>query len=161
MTLADSRQHRQSQIALGVIQLGRSYRRMVDRRLAEHHISDARALPVLHIARAGDGMRQRELAEIIGIEGPSLVRLLDQLCAAGLVERHPDPADGRAKTLHITQAGRQLAAVVEGVLQRLRDEVFAGVSDEDIVATLRTMSAMGGALRDLTLKAAADKGAGK
>ena len=157
MTLSDSRQHRQSRIALGVIQLGRGYRRMVDHRLAEHHISDARALPVLHIARAGDGMRQRELAEIIGIEGPSLVRLLDQLCAAGLVERRPDPADGRAKTLHITPAGRQLAVVVEDVLQALRDQVFAGVSDGDIEATLRTMSAMDGALRHLPLVDDADK----
>ena len=157
MALVDSRQHRQSQIALGVIQLGRSYRRMVDRCLAEHHISDARALPVLHIARAGDGMRQRELAEIIGIEGPTLVRLLDQLCAAGLVERRPDPADGRAKALHITQAGRQVATVVEGVLQHLRDKVFAEVSDEDIDATLRTMTAMDSALRQLTRAAVADK----
>jgi MarR family transcriptional regulator for hemolysin len=160
MTFSDSRHHRQSQIALGVIQLGRSYRRMVDRRLAEHQISDARALPVLHIARAGDGMRQRELADIMGIEGPSLVRLLDQLCAAGLVERHPDPADGRAKNLHITPQGRQLASVVEIVLHQLRDEVFAGVSDDDIDATLRTMAALDGALRRLTPVAAADKGAG-
>ena len=137
MPFSDSRQHRQSQITLSMIQLARSYRRMVDRRLTEHQISDARALPVLHIARAGDGMRQRALAEIMGIEGPSLVRLLDQLCAAGLVERRPDPADGRAKTLHITAEGRQMATVIAAVLDQLRDQVFAGVSDADLDATLR------------------------
>ena len=146
MAVADSRQLCQSQVTLGMLQLARNYRRMVDRRLAEHQISDARAVPVLHIARAGDGMRQRDLADIMGIEGPSLVRLLDQLCAAGLVERRPDPADGRAKTLHITQEGRRLAAVVEEVLHALRDQLFATVSDEDIAATLRTMAALDSAV---------------
>ena len=149
MATAESRQHCQSLVTLGMLQLARSYRRMVDRRLAEHQISDARAVPVLHIARAGDGMRQRELADIMGIEGPSLVRLLDQLCAGGLVERHPDPADGRAKTLHITPEGQRLAAVVEEVLHALRDQLFATVSDDDIAATLRTMAAL-----DLALHAA-------
>ncbi|MBU6268984.1 MAG: winged helix DNA-binding protein, partial [Sphingomonadales bacterium] len=121
-----------------------------DRRLAEHRISDARAVPVLHIARAGDAMRQRELADLMGIEGPSLVRLLDQLCAAGLVERRPDRADGRAKTLHITASGGELAGVVETVLHGLRDQLFVDVSDDDIDATLRTMAALDRALRTAT-----------
>jgi MarR family transcriptional regulator for hemolysin len=55
------------------------------------------ALPVLHIARSGGGMRQGHLAEELGVEGPSLVRILDQLCAAGLVERRDDPKDGRPR----------------------------------------------------------------
>ena len=99
--------------AQGLLRLARIYRREVNRALAAHGISDAKAMPVLHIARAGGGMRQGMLAEEIGVEGPSLVRILDQLSQAGLVERRDDPSDKRAKTLHLTSEGQALAAVVE------------------------------------------------
>lgn len=129
-----------------VLRLARIYRREVNRALAEHGLSDARALPVLHIARAGGGMRQGVLAEELGVEGPSLVRVLDQLCAAGLVERRDDPADGRAKTLHLTSDGAALAVIAEDTVQSVRSRLLVGVSDEDLAATLRTFAAFEAAL---------------
>ena len=124
----------------GILRLARIYRREVDKALAEHGLSEARALPVLHIARLGEGMRQGVLAEELGVEGPSLVRILDQLCAAGLVERRSDPADRRARTLHLTDEGRALAAVVETALDGFRANFLAGVSDADLSATLRVLA---------------------
>jgi MarR family transcriptional regulator for hemolysin len=129
-----------------LLRLARVYRRAVDRNLGEHGISDARALPVLQIARSGGGMRQGMLAEELGIEGPSLVRLLDQICAAGLVERRDDPKDRRAKTLHVTEGGRALAGVLEALLSEFRNQLMAEVSDEDLAATLRTFAAFEAAL---------------
>jgi MarR family transcriptional regulator, transcriptional regulator for hemolysin len=136
-----------------LLRLARIYRREVNRAVVEHGVSDARAVPVLHIARAGGGMRQGVLAEELGIEGPSLVRLLDQICAAGLVERRDDPTDRRAKTLHVTQAGRELAAVLEDLLRGLRERLMAEVSDEDLAATLRTFAAFEAALEAAEAKA--------
>jgi MarR family transcriptional regulator for hemolysin len=129
-----------------LLRLARIYRREVNRALAEHGLSDARALPVLHIARSGGGMRQGHLAEELGVEGPSLVRILDQLCAAGLVQRRDDPKDGRAKTLHLTPEGDALAVVVEDAIQELRIRFLAKVSDEDLAATVRTFAAFEAAL---------------
>lgn len=124
-----------------LLRLARIYRREVNRGLAAHGLSDARALPVLHIARAGGGLRQGALAEELGVEGPSLVRILDQLCAAGLVERRDDPTDGRAKTLHLTPEGTALSVVVEDAVQELRSRLLAVVGDEDLAITLRTLAA--------------------
>jgi MarR family transcriptional regulator for hemolysin len=129
-----------------LIRLARVYRREVDRSAREHGLSDARAMPVLQIARAGGGMRQGVLAEELGMEGPSLVRLLDQICAAGLVERRDDPSDRRAKTLHVTPAGLDLAAVIEALLKDLRDQLMVQVSDEDLAASLRVFAALDAAL---------------
>lgn len=123
-----------------LLRLARIYRREVNRALAEHGLSDARAMPVLHIARAGGGMRQGVLAEELGVEGPSLVRILDQLCAAGLVERRDDPKDGRAKTLHLTPGGQALAAVAEDAVQEVRTRLLAGIGDADLKATVRTFA---------------------
>jgi len=130
----------------GLLRLTRIYRREIDRALAAHGLSDARALPVLHIARLGDGVRQGVLAEELGVEGPSLVRILDQLCAAGLVERRDDLNDRRAKTLHLSEEGRALAAVVEQGVDAVRSGLMEAVSDEDLSATLRTLARFDAAL---------------
>jgi MarR family transcriptional regulator for hemolysin len=129
-----------------LLRLTRIYRREVDRTLARHGLSEARALAVLQIARLGEGLRQGALAEELGIEGPSLVRLLDQLCAVGLVERRDDTSDRRAKTLHLTDAGRTLAAVIERTLDGLRTELLAKISHEDLAAALRLFGAFESAL---------------
>jgi MarR family transcriptional regulator for hemolysin len=139
--MADPRDQLQHRITSELLGVARLYRREVDRRLVDHGLTDARAVPILHIARNGDGMRQGALADELGLEGPSLVRLLDQLCAAGLVERHDDPADKRAKTLHITAQGRAMAAVAETALQKVRGEMLADVSFADLAATARTLAA--------------------
>lgn len=129
-----------------LLRLARIYRRETDKALAAHGISDARALPVLHIARLGEGVRQGVLAEELGIEGPSLVRILDQLCAAGLVERRDDPNDRRAKTLHLSDEGRAMAALVEVRLDALRSSLLAEVPDADLTATLRVLARFEAAL---------------
>lgn len=127
-------------LTAGLLRLARVYRREVNRALAAHGLSDARALPVLHIARLGEGVRQGVLAEDLGIEGPSLVRLLDQLSAAGLVERRDDPRDGRAKTLHLTAEGRALAKVIEAAVDRVRAELLSGIDDRDLATTVRVLA---------------------
>ena len=129
-----------------LLRLARIYRREVNRALAEHGLSDAKALPVLHIARSGGGMRQGHLAEELGVEGPSLVRILDQLCAANLVERRDDPNDRRAKTLYLTAEGQALSVVVEDAVQVVRTRVLAGVSDVNLATTLRAFTAFEAAL---------------
>ncbi len=144
--MADPRDQLQQRITSEILGVARLYRREVDRRLRGQDLTDARAVPILHIARSGDGMRQGVLAEELGLEGPSLVRLLDQLCAAGLVQRRDDPADKRAKTLHITDQGRAMARVAEDALQKVRGEMLADVSFADLAATVRTLSAFKQAL---------------
>lgn len=131
---------------VGLLRLARTYRREIDKALAGHGLSEARALPVLHIARLGDGVRQGVLAEELGIEGPSLVRILDQLCAAGLVERRDDPTDRRAKTLHLTPEGRSQAAGVEATLDAVRARYLSQISDAELSATLRVLARFEAAL---------------
>ena len=89
--------------------LSRAYRGAADKALADYGLSQATAWPVILAGRLGDGVRQGALAEALGVEGPSLVRVLDQLVAAGLMERREDPHDRRAKTLHLTEAGWRCA----------------------------------------------------
>lgn len=114
-------------------------RRVYDQELTAFGLSRSLATPLLHIWKT-DGIRQRELAERLDIEGPSLVRLLDQLSTAGLVVRRADPDDQRAKTLHLTPAGTALALRMVPVVQSLRGQLLAGVSDADLAVCLRAFA---------------------
>ncbi|MCF1481269.1 MULTISPECIES: MarR family winged helix-turn-helix transcriptional regulator [Rhizobium/Agrobacterium group] len=117
----------------------RLWRRTIDVILAEHGISEACASPLVWIGRLGGGIRQITLAEHVGIEGPSLVRLLDQLESSGMVMRKDDPTDRRAKGLWLTPEGTRMAARIEAVLDEERAGAFEGVSQADLETTLRVL----------------------
>jgi MarR family transcriptional regulator for hemolysin len=119
----------------------RKWRRVSDGVLAAYNVSEACAVPLIVAGRLGAAVRQVELAEQVGIEGPSLVRLLDQLCAAGLMRREADPDDRRAKIVALTDAGRALTERMEEDLRMLRARVLKGVSRADLEATLRVLNA--------------------
>jgi MarR family transcriptional regulator, transcriptional regulator for hemolysin len=125
-----------------LLQAGRQWRRLAEQAFAEHDISEARGAVLIWASRLGGGVRQNVLAGAIGIEGPSLVRLLDQLAASGHLERRDDPVDRRAKTIWLTDEGERLAEELEAELQQLRDHVLVGVGEDDILATLRVFRAI-------------------
>jgi len=137
--------HREASLmAVGsaLARLQRGYRAAADKAVAHVGLSQAMAWPLVIIGREGDGVRQGVLAEVLGMEGPSLVRPLDQLMEAGFVERREDPVDRRAKTLHLTPAGTEARAKIEAALHALRAELFEGVADEDVAACLRVFAVL-------------------
>lgn len=125
--------------------VGRDWRKLVRDAIVEHGISQACAQPLAAIARLGGGVRQGQIAEDVGIEGPSLVRLIDQLCGSGLVERRDDPADRRAKTLWLTEKGRVATRSIEADLIELRAQILRELPAADIEATLRVFAAISAA----------------
>lgn len=119
--------------------LARSWRRHLDARLAPRGISYARWVTLIYLQRGGEGMQQRELADYMGIEGPTLVRTLDQLEKLALIERRRHPQDRRANSVHLTAAGcRDLASFSDAVAS-VRGQLLEGVSDQDIDACIRVI----------------------
>ena len=120
----------------------RLWRRMTREVTAQYGIAEAGAAPLLWIGRMGEGVRQTQLADRIGIEGASLVRVIDELVAAGLVRRQPDPSDRRANGLYLTDEGRNIVVRVEEELQALRERVLGDVDAADIAAAERIIAAI-------------------
>ena len=119
----------------------RHWRKICQSTLVSYGISEACAVPLLMIGRLGDGVHQVKVAHASGMESPSLVRLLDQLCSGGYVCRTEDVHDRRAKALSLTAQGRALAESIEGELVRLRREILQGIAPADLEATLRVIRA--------------------
>ncbi|MEG1040982.1 MAG: MarR family transcriptional regulator [Pseudomonas sp.] len=131
----------QQNISSGMVVASRHWRRMCQTTLADYGISEACAMPLLMIMRLGDGVHQVAVARAAGLESPSLVRLLDQLCKAGFVCRSEDPVDRRAKALSLTSKGRVVAEAIETELTRLRREVLKDIDEADLLAAQRVLRA--------------------
>lgn len=121
---------------------GRLWRKMAREVAAKHGVSEAASAPLIWIDRLGENVRQNTLADAIGIEGASLVRLIDELETSGLVTRQPDPTDRRANSVSLTPRGREVVAEVNEDVQALRRQVFANIPMTDVEATMRVLAAI-------------------
>jgi MarR family transcriptional regulator for hemolysin len=122
----------QHRFAMQVAQLSRAWRAELDRRLVGLGLSQARWLVLLHLARFAELPTQRELAQSVGVEGPTLARLLDSLEAQGLVSRQAVPEDRRAKKIALSPVARPLIEKIEAISSQLREEAFAGIDEEEL-----------------------------
>lgn len=121
------------QVGLRLAESARRWRQLLDERLRDSGLSQARWLALLHLRRMGDGIAQIALAQSIGIEGASLVRILDDLESRRLVERRTDPQDRRAKQLSLTAEGLLALNEVDAIARALRQEMLAGLDQQQII----------------------------
>ena len=99
-------------------------------REAELGLTRAQWSVLAHLSR-NEGINQAALAQILEIEPITLVRLLDRLQAAGLVERRPDSSDRRARVLYLTPAARPLLERIWTLAAVVREEAMAGLAEEE------------------------------
>jgi len=111
--------------------INRQWRRVIDRRLQPLGLTQATWLPLLHLARAAQAMRQKDLAASLALDSSSVVRLLDGLESAGMVERC-EGTDRRAKTIHLTALGLSTIKRVEELVGESREDILAGVPAHDL-----------------------------
>lgn len=112
--------------------MSRGWRAELDRRLAGLGLSQARWLVLLHLARFETPPTQRELAQSVGVEGPTLARLLDSLETQGLVKRQAVLEDRRAKKIALCPPATPLIEQIEAIANALRAELFHGVDENDL-----------------------------
>src|SRR6478736_2162723 len=96
----------------------------LDRRLSQHGSSLWNWVLLKEAAHA-QGASQRELAQHMGIEPPTLVHHLDKLAQDGLVERRPDPDDRRVVRVVVTPAGLERLQELHGILTKRDVEVLS------------------------------------
>lgn len=117
--------------------LARLWRTELDNRLRPLGLSQARWILLVHLSEAKAGISQLHLADRAGVTGATLVRQIDQLELAGLVERREDPEDRRVKRVLLTDAGRRKFHQVDAVAGALRREVLEDAEPDDVDALLR------------------------
>jgi DNA-binding MarR family transcriptional regulator len=98
-----------------------------------------RGYQVLAAASRGEPGSQLELAHHLGVDRTVMTYLLDDLEGAGLIERHPDPADRRARRILVTAPGRDRLADLDRRLRAAEQQVLAGLGTDGDRRAFRTL----------------------
>ena len=117
--------------------LGRKWRAKVDERLKPTGMTLARFTVLYWVNEAPEGASQRELADVVGIEGPTLVRLLHALEAQGLIERVASNSDRRAKGIRLTAAARPLLDELNRVTAEVSHEYLRKLERRRLPSAIR------------------------
>lgn len=88
-------------------------------------------LGVLMVLRHLGPQVQAHLSAPLQVDKPTMVRLVNELEATGLAERHPHPNDRRAVLVHLTDAGTAMLDHAITVGERVTAELFSVLSTEE------------------------------
>lgn len=103
------------------------WRQIMDNELAHHGLSQAKWRTLAILALHPDGMIQSELADELGIEGPSLVAMLDRLSKDNWVERKQCSTDRRCKIIHLTPRAWPLIDEIRQSSEKIYERTIARV----------------------------------
>ncbi|QIK68623.1 MarR family transcriptional regulator [Nocardioides sp. HDW12B] len=102
-------------------------------RLVHEDLHPSAYFLLVHVAEHGP-LRASALVEAMDLDKGAMSRGVQHLIDLGLVDRTPDPDDGRATLIAVTDEGRtRLADMAEHRRKRL-DERLAGWSDDELTA---------------------------
>ncbi|MFB4300834.1 MarR family winged helix-turn-helix transcriptional regulator [Actinomadura sp. NTSP31] len=79
--------------------------------LAAHDLTQGQYAVLVTLDEHGP-QGQRRLAGLVAVDARNLVAVLDSLAGRGLVERRPDEADKRRRTVALTEQGRTLVKAI-------------------------------------------------
>ena len=116
--------------------IARRYRTRLNEVLRQIGQSQARWDALFWISLSSEDATQRDLAERIGVEGPTLVSMLHKLEQEGLVERREAEGDRRAKTIRLSGAAEAALAQIAALSGPFRDELLADIPQEDLQVCL-------------------------
>ena len=125
--------------AFELVETARLIRRDANRRAAILGSTKAQWRVLARLARAGDGVRQIELAEALDVEPITLCRMIDRLEESALVERRRDPDDRRAWRIHLTAKATPVIVKLEEMGKSFNADILDGISEADRAAALRVL----------------------
>ncbi|HEX3912631.1 MAG TPA: MarR family transcriptional regulator [Steroidobacteraceae bacterium] len=111
----------------------RSWRQAVDRKLKYLGVSQAGWMTIAIAAKARSPLSQSELADRLGVEGATMVAMIDRLVKAGLVVREASTTDRRIKHIVLTDAGLKIYDTVKAEAVRLRKELLANTDPKKLL----------------------------
>lgn len=86
---------------------------------------------VLKVLADGDGRTMSQLALALGVQPPTVTKMVTRLSAQGLVRRQISDTDGRLARVFLTDEGRDRIEAVDKAWKRLEKEAIAGLDDKD------------------------------
>ena len=94
------------------------------------------------VAYSGEELNQSQLSQLLGVHGPTMVRMLDSLARRGLIERQQSHEDLRVTIKRITPQGRKVITRIMGLTNELRRNVLSGVDAQELGTAVKVLAQM-------------------
>ena len=78
-----------------------------------------------------DGMSMSDLAAALGVQPPTVTKMISRLAAQDYVERRAAPGDGRQAQVFLTERGRDAIGQIDKLWKRIEKTSLAGIDDKD------------------------------
>jgi MarR family transcriptional regulator, transcriptional regulator for hemolysin len=124
----------------------RSWRQAVDRKLKYLGVSQASWMTIAFAAKARAPLSQSELADKLGVEGATMVAMIDRLVKAGLVLRQASTTDRRVKHVVLTSAGLRIYEKVKTEAVALRKHLLANVDQKKLLIATELLEGLQGVI---------------
>jgi DNA-binding MarR family transcriptional regulator len=121
MTVADGSEP--ERLGLRYLVLAQQVRKVLDKHMVSNGLSLAR-WKVLEVLEGAGSIRQTALAQELGFAPRSVTQAVESLASDGLVERKPDPDDGRAKLVALTDKGAEALAAGTKAGEHMLRQIF-------------------------------------
>lgn len=118
----------------------RAWRTKLDQRLRPLGLTQGKWRTLMHLSCGGDKLTQKEIAERMGIEGPTLAGLLNRLEGDGWITRQESLNDRRCKTVHLQRRSQSVLDRIFSAAHELREELLHDVPLEDLATCLRVLT---------------------
>ncbi len=118
----------------------RAWRTKLDQRLRPLGLSQGKWRTLIHLSQGGNKLTQKEIAERMGIEEPTLAGLLDRLQEGGWIKRLESPNDRRCKIVHLQRRSKAVLEEIFNTAHGLRHELIEDIPPHDLEACVRVLT---------------------
>jgi MarR family transcriptional regulator, transcriptional regulator for hemolysin len=144
---AGSRHDREFRLSRKLVLAARYWTALVDEAIRSHTGQSRLRWETLFAIRfSGRAVTTVELSERMSLQWPTLVRVLKDLEAEGLISRADNPTDGRSRLISLSEAGSRILDQVQPVLDPVRHAVLAEFSEEELAGAERILDRLLGGI---------------
>ncbi len=128
------------ELGLVLFSTARLWRTKLDQRLRPLGLSQGKWRTLIHLSQGGDKLTQKEIAERMDIEEPTLAGLLKRLEEDGWVKREESPNDRRCKIVHLQRRSKAVLEKIFSTAHDLRDELLCDLPSRDLDTCMRVLT---------------------
>ena len=128
-----------TEVGLRYLSLAHHLRRTVDDTMTAAGLSLART-KVLQVLQLRSAVRQSILAQELGQAPRSVTQSIEALEREGLIERTPDPDDGRSKLVHLTPRGSKALTAGTAAGEEALRRVFGPLGHDQLAVLERLLN---------------------
>jgi MarR family transcriptional regulator, organic hydroperoxide resistance regulator len=128
----------QSYIGFLLIQIMKAHRSLAEQEFMPLGLYVGQEMVLLRLWEE-DGLTLTRLSEQLGVEPPTVTKMIERMSNAGLVEKRKDEHDARVSRVYLTDQSRALETSVKSAWQNLESVTLQGLSEVELALLKRML----------------------